>query len=176
MSVMRGRTWCFGDDIGSELIMPARYTKHMAPDEMAKHVMEGVDPGFVGRISKGDFVVGGQNFGHGTSREQAAFSLQRVGIAAVIAPTFGRIFYRNCMNLGLPALRCVEAHRIRQGDELEVDLEAGSVTNLTQGDRYDTIPFSGPLLSMLRAGGLLAFIEGRIQSGEFRPAPPPSGQ
>ncbi len=172
MSQLHGRAWCFGDNVGAELIMPARFLR-MPDDEMAGHVMAGVDSDFVSRISPGDFVIGGQNFGHGTSREHAASSLKHVGISAVIARSFGRIFFRNSINLGFPALECAEADQIRQGDELEVDLETGRITNLTQGVQYQTVPFSGHLLAMMQAGGLIPLIEARIRSGDLHPSSPP---
>ncbi len=173
MSQIRGRAWCFGDDVGVEKIMAARYTQLVAEEEMIKHVMEGADPDFASRVRPGDLVVAGQNFGHGASREQAAFSLQRVGVGGVIALSFGRIFFRNCINLGFPALQCAEAGQIRTGDELEFDLETGSITNLTQGTRYQSVPFKGYILAMMRAGGLLPYLHERIRLGQLVPAPLP---
>src|SRR5262244_1506779 len=126
-----GRAWVFGDDLTSEALAPGRYMK-FGIDEIAKHCLESVDPLFAAQAHPGDVVVGGRNFGAGSSREQAAAVLAYLGVAAVVAPSFAGLFYRNAFNLGLPLLVCAEARSVLPGDFLEVDVGAGRIENLTQ--------------------------------------------
>ncbi len=170
---IRGRAWCYGDNVDVEHILPGRYLK-MAPQEAAKHVMAGVDPDFAGRVKPGDLLVGGRNFGVGSTREQATRALKLAGVGAVIAVSFGRIFYRNAINLGLPVLQCPGAREIRAGDELEVDIRAGLMRNLTQGAAYQASPLTGHVLQMIEAGGLVPYLEEMIRSGRLKPAPRPA--
>src|SRR5215813_10313640 len=126
-----GRAWVFGDDLNTEALAPGRYMK-FGIEEIAKHCLESVDPLFAAQVHAGDVVVGGKNFGAGSSREQAAAVLVHLGVAAVLAPSFAGLFYRNASNLGLPLLVCAEAGRVLPGHSLDVDVGAGRIENLTQ--------------------------------------------
>ncbi|MFQ5816234.1 MAG: 3-isopropylmalate dehydratase small subunit [Candidatus Hydrothermarchaeaceae archaeon] len=159
--IMKGKVWKFGDDISTDLIAPGRlfHLRSNLP-ELAKHVMEDARPGFAGMMSKGDFIVAGDNFGLGSSREHAPTIIRMAGISAVLAKSFARIFYRNCINIGLPALIC-DTSGMDEGDELEVDIEKGIVKNLTKGDELMVAPFPTVMLAILKEGGLLSYVEKR---------------
>jgi len=156
-----GRAWVFGDDLNTEALAPGRYMK-FGIEEIAKHCLESVDPLFAAQVHAGDVVVGGKNFGAGSSREQAAAVLVHLGVAAVVAPSFAGLFYRNAFNLGLPLLVCADAGRVLPGDFLEVDAGTGRIENLTQRARLvcDAIP--AHLLELIRDGGLLGHLEKRL--------------
>lgn len=156
--VIGGRAWRYGDDIDTDTIIPSQYMR-LEPDEYAPHTMEPIDDRFADEVEPGDVVVAGRNFGVGSSREHAAIALTELGVGAVIAESFARIFFRNAINEGLPAVTCDMAviQRIEQGDELEVDLEAGSIENRTKGwsDSFDRLP--EPVRSILDAGGAVEY-------------------
>lgn len=153
-----GRAFVFGDQIDTDLLAPGHLMK-LDPDALAAHCLEAVDPAFASTVRPGDFVVAGLNFGLGSSREQAAVSLKRLGVRAVIARSFARIFWRNAINLGLPAVTLPEAGQIAAGDRLSLDLEAGRLTNQTQGRTYGFAPFPDHLTTMMRDGGLIAHLK-----------------
>jgi len=157
-----GRAWVFGDDLNTEALAPGRYMK-FGIDEIAKHCLESVDPLFAAQVHAGDVVVGGKNFGAGSSREQAAAVLAHLGVAAVVAPSFAGLFYRNAFNLGLPLLACTEARTILPGDFLEVDVGAGRIENLTQRTGLACEPIPDHLLALIRDGGLLGHLEKRLK-------------
>jgi 3-isopropylmalate/(R)-2-methylmalate dehydratase small subunit len=143
------------DDINTDYIISGRYKfKIQDPVELAKHVMEDLDPKFYSRISKGDFIVAGNNFGCGSSREQAPMAIKSGGIAAVIAKSFARIFYRNCFNLGLPAIEC-DTDGFAEGDELEVDMDNGVIKNRTKGTTVKISPIPKTMQILLSDGGLV---------------------
>ncbi|MHB1628685.1 MAG: 3-isopropylmalate dehydratase small subunit [Bacilli bacterium] len=158
---MSGIVWRFGDDINTDVILPGKYLKLNGP-ELAKHVMEGVSPGFAERVKPGDILVAGKNFGCGSSRESAPAALKYAQIGAVIAPFFARIFYRNAINLGLPVLECPDAHRIEEGDRLTTHLEDGLIENATRQHVYHFNPFPRHILEILSAGGLVNYLEQRF--------------
>ena len=158
MEVIRGAAHKYGDNINTDIITPGKYME-LSIREMARHAMEGVDPDFAAKVRPGDVLAAENNFGSGSSRETAPQALKEAGISAVIARSFARIFYRNAINIGLPALELPEAAEIRDGDELEVDLSAGEIRNLTQGRTYRFVPMPPRLLDMLNAGGLVAQLE-----------------
>ncbi len=160
-----GKAWKFGDDISTDLIAPGRYY-HLRSNlpELAKHVLEDADPEFASKISPGDFVVGGRNFGLGSSREHAPVIIKLAGASAVLAKTFARIFYRNAINIGLPAIEC-DTDKIAQGDQLEVDLESGKVINKTQGIEIPFAPLPSVMTTILQDGGLAAHI---AKHGDFK--------
>jgi len=154
---LQGKAWKYGDNISTDLIIPGKY-KFRITDiaELVKHAMEGADPTFAQKIKPGDMLVAGKNFGCGSSREHAPLVLKRAGISAVIAKSYARIFQRNAINIGLPALESPEApDKINQGDQVEVDLEEGTITDLTSGARFETKPLPNFLLQILRDGGLV---------------------
>ncbi len=155
-----GRAFVFGDNIDTDLLAPGHLMKLSAQD-LAQHCLEAIAPNFAKTVEMGDFVVAGKNFGLGSSREQAAVSLRQLGVGAVIAPSFARIFYRNALNLGLPALFCEDAHRIAEGDQLMVDPVLGKITNKTRGEVLSCKPIPDHLMAMVRAGGLIAQLKSR---------------
>ena len=164
-----GRAWVFGENIDTDVLAPGRYMK-FGIEEIAKHCLESVDPSFATSVKPGDVVVGGRNFGAGSSREQAAGALLQLGVAYVLAPSFGGIFYRNALNLGLPVLVCAAVDRIRSGDRIEVDAARGRVRNHTTGETVDCEPIPRHLLSMVNDGGLLAHLERRMREGKLTTA------
>lgn len=156
------KAWVFGDDVDTDAIAPGRYMK-FGIDEIARHSMEALAPGFAGSVEKGDFVVAGNNFGAGSSREQAAEALKHLGIAALVAESYAGLFYRNAVNLGLPAVVCPQARRIRAGDELRLDLAAAVLENVSTGERLNCEPIPAFLLQIIRDGGLLPHLEKRLR-------------
>lgn len=163
--IMNGKAWKFGDDISTDLIAPGRlfHLRSNLP-ELAKHVLVDADPQFAQKMAQGDFVVGGNNFGCGSSREHAPTIIKLAGVSAVLAKSFARIFYRNSINVGLPVLIC-DTDKINQGDELDVDLEKGTVFNKTQGHALSFAPLPGVMIKILNDGGLLAHIQ---KHGDFK--------
>lgn len=157
----RGRAWVFGDEIDTDALAPGPYMK-FGIEEIARHCLETENPAFARDVAPGDVVVAGRNFGTGSSREQAAAALRHLGVAAVIAPSFAGLFYRTSFNLGLPALSCSDAARIRPGDLVEVDIAKGEIVDLTTGERLTCEPIPPHLLEMVRAGGLLPLLEQRL--------------
>lgn len=152
---LRGRAHKFGDDVNTDYIISGRYKfKTLDMKELAKHVMEDLDPDFYSKVSPGDFIVAGRNFGCGSSREQAPWAIIHAGISAVIAKSFARIFYRNCINTGLPVIEC-DTDQIDPGDELAVDLEKGVLHNLTKGIDLKITPLPKVMLKILSDGGLV---------------------
>lgn len=156
-----GRAWVYGDDIDTDVMAPSAYL--MKPeDEVVQHCMEAVDPDFARSVSEGDVFVAGENLGVGSSREQAPQNLYALGIRFVLARSFGRIFYRNALNLGLPALVCAETGRIRTGDEVRVDPVAGRVDNLSTGETLECEPLPPHLVDMIRDGGLIPHLKKKL--------------
>ena len=159
---LRGRAWVYGDDVSTDAIVPGKYLKLTDLKEVAAHVMEGVDPEFAGRVQPGDIVVGGRNFGTGSSRESAPGALKEAGVSCLVAVFFGRIFFRNAINFGLPAIECPEAQRIRTGDELEIDVERGLIRDLTQGIELRAQPLPEHIMELVRVGGLVPYLERKV--------------
>lgn len=163
--VLRGKAWKFGDSISTDLICPGRYF-HLRSNlpELAKHVLEDADPEFASKIDKGDFVVAGNNFGLGSSREHAPTIIKLAGVSAVLAKSFARIFYRNAINVGLPLVEC-NTDTIDDGDEVEVDLAKGVVRDTTKGIELKARPLPKAMLNILNDGGLVAHIQ---KHGDFK--------
>ena len=157
------KAWVFGDNVDTDAIAPGRYMK-FGIEEIAKHCMEALDESFSRTIKRGDFVVGGRNFGAGSSREQAPEALKHLGVAALIAESFAGLFYRNAINLGLPALVCAQAKRIRPGDRLEIDFDQGKIENRTTGDSLACEPIPAFLMRIVSDGGLLPHLEKRLRT------------
>lgn len=163
MSDIRGRAHLYGDNVNTDVIIPARYLTTSDAAELARHCMEDIDPEFVSKVEPGDVIVAGENFGCGSSREHAPVAIKAAGVSAVIAKTFARIFFRNAINTALPALACAEAAAsIRSGDEIAVDLASGRIENLTQGRTYQADPFPPFLQEIVAAGGLVAYTRKRL--------------
>jgi len=166
MSELRGRAHVYGDNVDTDVIIPARYLTTSEVAELAEHCMEDLDPEFVKKVRPGDMIVGGENFGCGSSREHAPLAIKGAGAGCVIAKSFARIFFRNAINVGLPALVCPgAAAEARDGDELSVDPAIGRIENVTQGRTYEAEPFPGFLQEIVAAGGLVPYTKSRIAGG-----------
>ena len=151
----KGLRFSTSDDINTDYIISGRYKfKIQDPNELAKHVMEDLEPNFYNRVTKGDFIVAGRNFGCGSSREQAPVAIKYAGISAVIAKSFARIFYRNCFNLGLPAIEC-DTDKIENGDDLEVDFDSGIIKNITKNIEIKFAKIPPTMQKLLSDGGLI---------------------
>ena len=160
---LKGTVHKYGDHIDTDVIIPARTLNDPDPKALASHCMEDIDTEFVTRVQPGDIMVGGLNFGCGSSREHAPIAIKASGIRCVIAENFARIFYRNAINIGLPVLECpAAAAAARMGDELQVDLDTGGITNLTQGESYTAAPFPPFMQGLIRAGGLVAYTRAKL--------------
>ncbi len=154
MKVLNGRSHKFGDNINTDYIIAGKYKfKSTDMNEMAKHLMEDIRPGFYDEIENGDFIVAGHNFGMGSSREQAPLVIKAAGVSAVVAKDFARIFYRNCINVGLPVIEC-DTSGIDEGDELRIDLERGFVFNVTKDVNIKATPLPPVMVKILNEGGL----------------------
>lgn len=165
---MKGQAWKFGNNIDTDLIIPARYLNTSDPTELAKHAMEDADPNWIKKMKKGDFIVAGENFGCGSSREHAAIALKAAGVSAIIAKSFARIFYRNAINIGLPILECKEAAKeIHQGDLLEINLAKGEIKNLTSKMIYRAQPFPEFMQKIIKAGGLINYLKSRLLKAQI---------
>ena len=159
----QGRVHTYGDNVDTDVIIPARYLNTSSHEELAAHCMEDIDKDFVSRVRPGDILVARKNFGCGSSREHAPIAIKTSGISCVIASTFARIFYRNAINIGLAILECDEAARdIQAGDEVKVDFDTGLITNLTTGKTYQAEPFPPFIQNIIQKGGLLASIQDRL--------------
>jgi 3-isopropylmalate/(R)-2-methylmalate dehydratase small subunit len=159
-----GKAWKYGDDVNTDLIVPGKYLELVDPEEMALHAMEGLDPEFPEKITKGDVVVGGVNFGCGSSREHAPLALKYAGVGAVIAESFARIFYRNAINVGLPALECPGIIKaVEEGDKLEVDITEGKVKNLSKKVELNFVPLPEFMIEVLGEGGLVTYIKNHLE-------------
>lgn len=157
--IFNGKVIKYGDNVDTDVIIPARYLNTIDKKELASHCMEDLDKTFVNRVHKGDIMVAGYNFGCGSSREHAPIAIKESGISLVIAKSFARIFYRNSINIGLPIVECEKAvDAINEGDELSVDMDAGVIANLATGEKYETAPFPPFIQSIITAGGLVAAI------------------
>ena len=167
-TVLRGRAWKFGDNVDTDQIIPAKYAIHSLDEKkLGEHAMEGVpgnEGGWSGQVAAGDIVVGGSNFGCGSSREIAPIAIRGAGISCVIADSFARIFFRNAINLGYPILQSPQAaEAIEAGDELEVDLEDGVIRNVTKGDEYRAEAFPEFMTELVRMGGLVPWVRKRLE-------------
>lgn len=150
----------YGDNVDTDVIIPARYLNTASHQELAAHCMEDIDKGFVKKVKKGDIMVAEKNFGCGSSREHAPIAIQASGISCVIASTFARIFYRNAINIGLPILECEQAAKdIKGGDEVSIDFDTGVITNQTTGKSYQAQPFPPFIQNIIAKGGLLNAIK-----------------
>ena len=164
---MKGKAWKFRDDVNTDEIIPARYLNTSDPDELAAHCMEDIREEFVAAVREGDVIVGGRNFGCGSSREHAPIAIKTAGVQCVVAASFARIFLRNSINIGLPIVEHAgAAAEINEGDEIELDLEAARLINHTQSKTYDLPPFPERLREIIDAGGLMAYLKTLVASGD----------
>jgi 3-isopropylmalate dehydratase small subunit len=160
--MLKGRAWKYGDDVDTDVIIPARYLNTSDPGELARHCMEDIDKEYAAKVSPGDFLVAGKNFGCGSSREHAPIAIKASGASAVIARSFARIFYRNAFNMGLPIFEAPQAiDEIDAGDQLVVDMQRGTLRNETQGKQYGIAPVPPFMQELVAAGGLLNYMATR---------------
>lgn len=161
---LEGKVWRYGDNIDTDVIIPARYLNSFDPAELAAHCMVDIDESFAQNVKAGDIMVGGKNFGCGSSREHAPIAIKASGVPVIIAANFARIFYRNGINIGLPLLEIgADVEKIKAGDTLRVDPTAGRVENLTTGDIFQAHPLPGFVQDIARAGGLINYIKEKKQ-------------
>jgi 3-isopropylmalate/(R)-2-methylmalate dehydratase small subunit len=159
MESVHGKVHRFGDNIDTDVIIPARYLNSSDPEELKLHCMEDIDPEYIKKMVPGDIIVAGKNFGCGSSREHAPIAIKASGASCVIAETFARIFYRNSINIGLPIIECPEASAsIQDGDELSIDFNTGMITDITSGKIYQGQSFPQFMQKLIDAGGLINYI------------------
>lgn len=159
--IVEGNVWLFGDKIDTDVLAPG-YALKLPPEELAQHCLEAVDPDFAKSVKPGDIVIAGANFGLGSSREQAAIVLAALGVGAVVAKSFARIFYRNAINIGLPVVALDLTDRVAAGDVLRLDLGLGTVTGLKDGGRRELQPMPPHIIDILQAGGLMAQLKQKL--------------
>lgn len=158
----KGKTWCYGDNIDTDVIIPARYLNSFDPAELASHCMVDIDETFAKNVKKGDIMVGGWNFGCGSSREHAPIAIKASGVPVIIAASFARIFYRNAINVGLPVLEIGDdVKKIHAGDQLSVDIATGWIHDETTGDTFQAPPLPGFIQEIAAAGGLINYVKER---------------
>ncbi|MBU3911989.1 MAG: 3-isopropylmalate dehydratase small subunit [Candidatus Omnitrophica bacterium] len=155
----KGKVWKFRDDVNTDEIIPARFLNTQDARELGEHCMEDIDADFPKKVSRGDIIVAGKNFGCGSSREHAQLAIKGAGVSCVIAESFARIFYRNSINMGLPILEVKDLSGIKEGDYLEIDLDKGSVLNLSENRLYKALPLPKFIQEVIRSGGLLKWIK-----------------
>lgn len=159
MKAVKGTVFKFGDNIDTDVIIPARYLNSSDPEELAAHCMEDIDKEFIRKVQKGDIIVATKNFGCGSSREHAPIAIKAAGVSCVIAETFARIFYRNAINIGLPIIECPEAaESIEEGDDVEVDFDTGIITDVTKNTAYQGQAFPEFMQKIIDAEGLVNYI------------------
>lgn len=152
----KGKVFRYGDNVDTDVIIPARYLNTSDPKELAKHCMEDIDFGFIDKVNEGDIIVADKNFGCGSSREHAPIAIKAAGVSCVIARTFARIFYRNAINIGLPIIECeAAADGISAGDEVAINFDTGVITNVTKGESYEGQPFPEFMQNIIKHGGLV---------------------
>lgn len=162
--MLSGKAHVYGDNIDTDRIIPGKYTKTLDISHLAEHVLEDLDPSFAGRVQQGDMLVAGENFGMGSSREQAPIALKAAGISVVVARSFARIFYRNAINIGLPVVE-VKDHSIENGHHIEVDLVKGIVTDLDTGTSFHATKMPQVMVDILNEGGLVNYL---LKHGDYR--------
>lgn len=158
--IAKGKAIKYGDNVDTDVIIPARYLNSSEPAELAAHCMEDIDAEFVNKVEKGDIIIASKNFGCGSSREHAPIAIKASGISCVVAKTFARIFYRNSINIGLPILECEELYdESDEGDKIEVDFDAGEIRNMTKGKTFKTQPFPEFMQEIIENDGLVGYIQ-----------------
>lgn len=165
--LIKGKVWRFGDDVDTDVIIPARYLNTSDPEELARHVMEGIDRDFSQKVKAGDILVAGKNFGCGSSREHAPIAIKAAGIQAVIAKSFARIFYRNAFNIGLPIFESAKAsEKIQKADEIEInaDSDRGIIKNITRQEEYKANPIPQFMQELIAAGGLVEWTKKKLKA------------
>lgn len=162
--VLLGKAFKYGDNVDTDVIIPARYLNTSDPKELGKYCMEDIDKNFVKEVQTGDVIVGLKNFGCGSSREHAPIAIKAAGVSCVIAETFARIFYRNAINIGLPILECKEAsEKIEKNDKISIDLKTGVITNLTKNEKYQGQPFPEFMQKIIEKNGLVNYLKDKAK-------------
>ncbi|MFW5790530.1 MAG: 3-isopropylmalate dehydratase small subunit [Bacillota bacterium] len=162
---LEGEVWKYGDDVDTDVIIPARYLNTSDPEELAKHCLEDLDSEFTDKMNSGDIIVAGDNFGCGSSREHAPLAIKAAGVSCIIANSFARIFYRNSINIGLPILESEEAvSSISEGDKISVDLDQGLIKNLSSGEEYRAKPFPEFMQELITSGGLINYLQEKVKN------------
>jgi len=157
---LKGKVFKYGDNVDTDVIIPARYLNSSTPENLAAHCMEDIDENFAEAVNEGDIIVGGKNFGSGSSREHAPLAIKYAGVSCVVAESFARIFYRNSINIGLPILEAPEAVQAAEaGDELEVDIDQGKIKNMRTGETYQAVPFPPFMQEIIKDGGLIEHVK-----------------
>ena len=160
---MTGKAWVYGDNVDTDVIIPARYLNTSEPSELAKHCMEDIDKTFAEEVKEGDIIIAGENFGCGSSREHAPISIKASGVKAVIAKSFARIFFRNAINIGLVILKNEQLpDETQKGDDIEIDVENGKIKNLTSGKEYSTTAYTGSIKELIDCGGLVNYTKAKL--------------
>ncbi|MDR3671201.1 MAG: 3-isopropylmalate dehydratase [Holophaga sp.] len=167
-TVIRGTVLKYGDNINTDIISPPQYME-LSIAEAAPHAMSAVDPGFAAKVKPGDIMVAGANFGSGSSRETSPLALQYLGIGAIVAKFFARIFYRNAINLGIPVIECAGTDRIGDQDQIEIDLEAGVIRNLTKAESYPCSKLPPHIFALIQAGGLVPYLLQQTAQQQSKP-------
>lgn len=161
--MVTGKVYKYGDNVDTDVIIPARYLNAPSPEELAKHCMEDIDPAFASKVQPGDILVGGQNFGCGSSREHAPIAIRACGVRCVIAASFARIFYRNAINIGFPILECPEAAQaIQNGDTVTVDFDTGLIQDETTHQTFQATAFPPFIQRIISQGGLLPYLKAKV--------------
>ena len=162
--IAKGKAIKYGNNVDTDVIIPARYLTSSDPAELAAHCMEDIDADFVNKVGKGDIIIAAKNFGCGSSREHAPIAIKASGISCVVAKTFARIFYRNSINIGLPILECEELYdECDEGDSIEVDFDNGEIRNITKGKTFTTQPFPGFMQEIIENDGLVGYIKNNMK-------------
>ena len=162
--IAKGKAIKYGNNVDTDVIIPARYLTSTDPAELASHCMEDIDAEFVNKVEQGDIIVAAKNFGCGSSREHAPIAIKASGISCVVAKTFARIFYRNSINIGLPILECEDLFdSTDEGDELEIDFDSGEIKNITKGIAFTTQPFPGFMQEIIENDGLVGYIKNNMK-------------
>lgn len=162
MDTITGKVWKFGDNIDTDLIIAARYLNTSDPHKLAEHVMEDADPQFIKKLNPGDIIVAGENFGCGSSREHAPIALKAAGVAAVVAKSFARIFYRNAFNMGLPIFELKECDEISEGDLIKIDMQNGKIEDIDKKNVYNFTPIPPFMQELLSSGGLMNYAKEKM--------------
>jgi len=157
MNKITGKVWNFGANIDTDVIIAARYLNSSDPQHLAKYIMEDADPEFPNKLQRGDIIVAGENFGCGSSREHAPIALKAAGVAAIVAPSFARIFYRNAFNMGLPIFELPESLEIKEGEKISINLDNGVITNETNNKEYKFTPIPPFMQELIASGGLINY-------------------
>jgi 3-isopropylmalate/(R)-2-methylmalate dehydratase small subunit len=163
MNKITGKVWNFGANIDTDVIIAARYLNSSDPEHLAKYIMEDADPEFPNKLQRGDIIVAGENFGCGSSREHAPIALKAAGVAAVVAPSFARIFYRNAFNMGLPIFELPESLEIKEGEEISINLDKGEITNNTTNKTYKFTPIPDFMQELIAVGGLINYAKAEME-------------